>query len=124
MLIPVFMLLSFGLLVALIGLYVLAYSKKEGLGKIYKWTSYLTVTCGTIVCIGAIVAGCMFSCCHKSRCGKRFYQRCHTEMRAHCGDHSYGHSCESKNHCSGKKECKNTCEKKIEKEVIIDTVAE
>ena len=113
---PLFMLLSFGLLVLLVGLFVLAYSKKEGLGKIYKIVSYLTVLCGTIVFVGGIVAAIVISSCCSSGCedGKR---SCRTEIRSH---HGHG-SCDSH---SSIKECKKSCDEGKEKTVTVEIIEE
>ena len=109
--------ISFALLITLAGLFALAKSKKDGHGKIYTITSYLTVTCGMLLFVGSIVAASLMACCHKSDCHKGA-RSCHTEIRSNCD----GGSCKS-----GKKtDCKKTVCKKsgndIEKEVIVKII--
>ena len=57
LIIPVLMAVSFGLLISLVGLFALAKTKKDGHGKIYKITSYMTIIVGNVIVIGGIVAG-------------------------------------------------------------------
>jgi len=126
LIIPVLMVVSFGLLISLVGLFALAKTKKDGHGKIYKITSYLTIIVGNIIVIGGIVAGSMLSCCH-SACGHGRVD-CKTEMSGDCS--KGGKSCSKKLECkkSGESKCtkKTTCSKDgnkeitIEKEVIIE----
>lgn len=113
--IPLLVLLSFGLVVKLIGLLGLAYTKKEGLGKIYKITSYLTIAFGTLIFIGGIIAAILFSTCHNSGCHKG-KSKCKTEVRSHCG----GGACEKSSH--KKSSCESACDhhgKKVIKKTII-----
>lgn len=131
--IPVLMVVSFGLLISLVGLFALAKTKKDGHGKIYKITSYMTIIVGNVIVIGGIVVGTMLSCCHSS-CGHGHgNMKCKSEMNSHCS--KGGKSCSKKSDCK-KSECKNggesnctkttTCTKDgnkevtIEKEVIIE----
>ncbi len=126
LIIPILMALSFGLIVSLIGFFALNYVKKEGLGKPFKYTSYLTIIVGKLIFIGGIVCAVMMSCCSDS-CGHGSVDY-RTEISTECskGDKS----------CSKKSECKKPCETKctkttkctkdgnkeivIEKEVIIE----
>lgn len=41
--------LSMGLPVLFMGIFLFLYTKKEGLGILYKIASFLTITCGTII---------------------------------------------------------------------------
>lgn len=140
MIVPVFLIsLSLALLVVLAGLFLLAYSKKEGLGKMTKIASYVAILFGTLVFVGGILCG--ITCkghCGEGKCEKRVEIRkemhgghcesgameCHGDMEgAHCekGEMechegmSAGH-CEkgaSKDCCKeGKMECKTECKTK------------
>lgn len=122
MIIALFVLLSFGLTVKLIGLLGLAYTKKEGLGKVYKITSYLTIACGTLVIVGGIVGAIVMSTCHSHCHGGK--NKCHMQMQSSCG----GGSCESsdngssckKSSCEGESSCEGREMKIIKKKIIKD----
>lgn len=121
MIIALFVLLSFGIVVNLIGLLGLSYIKKEGLSKMYKITAYLTVACGTIVFVGGIIAAIVLSTIHCSNCHSGKNQNhgssmCHMRMQSDCG----GGSCGSSRHGSfhgnlhgacAKSSCESSCEK-------------
>ena len=125
LIIPVLMVVSFGLLISLVGLFALAKTKKDGHGKIYKITSYLTIIVGNVIVVGGIVAGAMFSC-HHSSCGHGRVD-CKTEMSSNCS--KGGKSCSKKSDCK-KSECKKggeskctkttTCTKDGNKEVAVE----
>lgn len=72
--------LSLALIVLMGGLFLLAYSKKEGLGKMTKITSYVAITFGIIVFVGGLVCATLCSSCHKSKCG-RDKMECHRGMK-------------------------------------------
>ncbi|MEJ6616970.1 MAG: hypothetical protein QNL61_08680 [Crocinitomicaceae bacterium] len=115
LIIPVLMAVSFGLLISLVGLFALAKTKKDGHGKIYKITSYMTIIVGNVIVIGGIVAGSMLSCFHSS-CGYGHVRvGCETEMSSYCL--RVGKSCSKKSECK-KSECKNGGESKYPKSII------
>ena len=62
--------LSLALIVLMGGLFLLAYSKKEALGKLTKIASYLAIVFGTAVFIGGLICAIMCATCHKSKCDK------------------------------------------------------
>lgn len=103
MMVPVCIIsLSLALLVVLAGLFLLAYSKKEGLGKMTKIASYVAILFGTIVFVGGLICG--MSCkgkCSEGKCEKSV--EIHKEMR---GGHCEGGAME----CHGKMEGAH-CEK-------------
>lgn len=127
LIIPVLMVVSFGLLISLVGLFSLSKTKKEGLGKMYKITSYLTILVGNLIVIGGIVIGSMLCCCHSS-CGHGHgNMKCKSEMSNHRAKDEQ--SCTKNTHC--KKPCESKCTKTtictkdghkevtIEKEVVV-----
>lgn len=125
LLFPLFMLLSFGLVVILIGLTGVSYAKRRELGLGYKIVAYLTATCGIVVVVGGIAGAIMLSSCHGS-CGKH-KMKFHTEMHGDCGKSK----CKKSDSCDEKgKSCKSKCKKTIddegntfiEKEVIIEKI--
>lgn len=109
--IPLIFLLSIGSVVLLAGLVSLHYFKKEEKGRFHKIIAYIATTCGSLIMIGGLVGAILIaSCgsCHKGGCkGKR--AKCRVEMRSDCG------SCES----GSKKECKKSCDEKVEKEIKV-----
>ena len=119
---PVFIIsLALSLLVLLGGLFLLAYAKKEGLGKMTKLASYVAVTFGTICFVGGLIGSLMCGSCHKGKCDKDG-MKCTKEVRIeyHDGMSKGGH-CEknaSENCCkAGKGECSESkCEKGMEAE--------
>jgi hypothetical protein len=62
--------LSLALIILMGGLFLLAYCKKEGLGKLTKITSYVAIVFGTAVFVGGIICAIMCSTCHNSKCYK------------------------------------------------------
>ena len=62
--------LSLALIVLMGGLFLLAYSKKEALGKLTKITSYLAIVFGTAVFVGGLICAIMCSTCNKGKCDK------------------------------------------------------
>lgn len=132
--IPLLCLLAFGLIVSLIGLYVLAYSKKEALGKAYKFTSYATITVGALICIHAFIFAAVVSTCHSGgHFGKGGFKM-RTEMHGNCGygGGSCDHHSYKKSSCEGdacgphkKVKCEKSCShegKMIEKEVVVTVI--
>jgi hypothetical protein len=104
--------LSLALIVLLGGLFLLAYAKKESLGKLTKIASYVAILFGTVVFVGGIIGACMCSSCHKGKCDKDKMECSRGGMKGEC---SKG-SCEkdemecqkgmAKGHCEGEeKEC-------------------
>ena len=64
----VFICLSFALIVLMAGLFLLAYAKKEGLGKLTKFAAYVAIVFGTVAFLGGITAATLkASCCGKNR---------------------------------------------------------
>ncbi len=75
--------MSLSILVLLAGLFLLAYAKKEGLGKMTKFASYVAIVFGTVVFVGGLI--CSLSCggCGGGHCEKKVM--IHKEMRGgHC----------------------------------------
>ena len=62
--------LCLALIVLMGGLFLLAYSKKEGLGKLTKIASYVAIVFGTAVFVGGLICAIMCATCHKSKCDK------------------------------------------------------
>jgi len=101
--------LCLALIVLMGGLFLLAYSKKEGLGKLTKIVSYVAIVFGTAVFVGGLICAIMCSKCNKGKCDKD---------KMECSKDKKGCS-KDKMECSkDKKEC---CEKVviIEKDVKI-----
>jgi len=74
--------LALALLVLLAGLFLLAYSKKEGLGIITKIASYIAVTFGAVVFVGGLICAMTCGSCHKKQGCKK--DSCSKEMRQEC----------------------------------------
>jgi hypothetical protein len=62
--------LCLALIVLMGGLFLLAYSKKEGLGKLTKIASYFAIVFGTAVFVGGLICAIMCSTCNKGKCDK------------------------------------------------------
>jgi hypothetical protein len=62
--------LSLALIVLMGGLFLLAYSKKEGLGKLTKIASYVAIVFGTAVFVGGLICAIICSTCYKGKCDK------------------------------------------------------
>lgn len=98
MLIPVFLIsLSCALLTLLGGLFLLAYAKKEGLGKLTKIGAYIAIVFGTLVFLGGIVSATMCGSCHEGGC-KTNKMTCPMEMhhkmkKMDCHHHSGKMNC-------------------------------
>ncbi len=132
--------LSLSLLVLLAGLFLLAYAKKEGLGKMTKIASFAAITFGTLCFVGGLIASCG-SCgegkCEKGgmKCTKEVRIECHEGMSkgsAHCEKNASEKCCKEgmagdAAHCEmnasekcckeGKGECpESKCEKGMEAE--------
>jgi hypothetical protein len=75
--------LALALLVLLAGLFLLAYSKKEGLGILTKIASYAAIAFGTIVFVGGLICALSFGSCHKKQ-GCKKDGHCKREMSMHC----------------------------------------
>ena len=124
---PLFILLAFAMLVITAGLFMLAYTRKEGLGKFSKIASYLTVFFGSAVFVGGIIGSILIGCCHDSKCGDKWGEcRMERQMEYHHGGMNhhggmYHHEgMGNSDHCDKKakscckkemKECKVVCEK-------------
>jgi hypothetical protein len=102
--------LSLALIVLMGGLFLLAYSKKEALGKLTKIASYLAIAFGTAVFVGGLICAIMCATCHKSKCDKD---------KKGCSKDKMECSRDKKECSKDKKEC---CEKVviIEKDVKIN----
>lgn len=102
--------LALALLVLLAGLFLLAYSKKEGLGILTKIASFVAITFGTIVFVGGLICALsMGSCNKKEGCRKG---RCSKEMRMH--HQNSGAKCAGMSSCSKSDEkcAKPSCDMK------------
>jgi hypothetical protein len=98
--------LSLALIVLMGGLFLLAYSKKEGLGKLTKIASYLSIVFGTAVFVGGLICAIMCATCHKSKCDKDKKGCCKDKME-----------CSKDKKCSNdKKECFNIKVERREKD--------
>jgi len=62
--------LCLALIVLMGGLFLLAYSKKEGLGKLTKIASYVAIVFGTAVFVSGLICAIMCSTCNKGKCDK------------------------------------------------------
>ena len=62
--------LCLALIVLMGGLFLLAYSKKEGLGNLTKIASYVAIVFGTAVFVGGLICAIMCSTCKNSKCDK------------------------------------------------------
>jgi hypothetical protein len=62
--------LCLALIVLMGGLFLLAYSKKEGLGKLTKIASYVAIVFGTAVFVGGLICAIICSTCYKGKCDK------------------------------------------------------
>ena len=117
--------LSLALIVLMGGLFLLAYSKKEGLGKLTKIASYVAIVFGTAVFVGGLICAIMCSACNNSKCHKD-NKGC-SKDKMECSNDKKGCS-KDKMECSNdKKECskdKMECSKDkkecCEKVVIIE----
>ena len=110
--------LSLAMLVLLAGLFLLAYSKKEGLGKMTKIASYVAIIFGTFMFVSGLLCAimCKGNCCEE-KCEKRI--EIHKEMGGgHCeSEEMECHEGMGASHCEkggmkdcckeGKMECKN-----------------
>lgn len=106
--------LALSLLVLLAGLFLLAYAKKEGLGKLTKISSYVAILFGGVVFVGGLTCALFFGNCSKSegcnggKCPIPMHARmemCHNKcmmMKEGC------HKMEEKSCCS---KDKSSCEK-------------
>ena len=117
--------LCLALIVLMGGLFLLAYSKKEGLGKLTKITSYVAIVFGTAVFVGGLICAIICSTCNKGKCHKN-NKGC-SKDKMECSNDKKGCS-KDKMECSNdKKECskdKMECSKDkkecCEKVVIIE----
>lgn len=76
--------MSLSLLVLLGGFFLLAYSKKEGLGMMSKISSYVAILFGTVVFVGGLICMCICgSCGEKVGWGKDGHYK--MEMGLHGG---------------------------------------
>lgn len=121
--------LSMALLVLIAGLFLLAYAKKENLGKISKLVAFVAIAFGTIVFIGGLVCLLMCGSCNQGKCHKN-ESSCQREMSKDCGNRcssaamkchgdmkcegNMNAACEGKDaaHCASKMEnCNGHCDK-------------
>ena len=75
--------ISLSLLVLLAGLFMLAYSKKEGLGKITKIASYVASLFGAIVFVSGLIGYMICGTCKSDKCEKGSME-CRKEVRIEC----------------------------------------
>lgn len=61
--------LSLALIVLMGGLFLLAYSKKEALGKLTTIASYVAIVFGAGAFVGGLICATLCTPCHKSKCG-------------------------------------------------------
>ena len=61
--------LSLALIVLMGGLFLLAYSKKEALGKLSTIASYVAIVFGAGAFVGGLICAALCTPCHKSKCG-------------------------------------------------------
>ncbi len=98
--------LCLALIVLMGGLFLMAYSKKEGLGKLTKIASYVAIVFGTSVFVGGLICAIMCATCHKSKCDKDKKGCCKDKME-----------CSKDEKCSNnKKECFNIKVERREKD--------
>ena len=115
--------LALSLLVLLAGLFLLAYAKKEGLGKLTKISSYVAILFGGVVFVGGLTCALFFGTCPKGKGCKggkcpippheRMEMRHHKGMMMKGGHHGMMkgdcHKMEDKDCCSkDKKSCETT----------------
>ncbi len=74
--------LSLSWLVLLGGLFLLAYAKKEGLGKMTKIASFIAITFGTLCFVCGLIASCG-SCGGEGKCDKEG-RKCTKEVSVEC----------------------------------------
>ncbi len=131
-------------MVVMAGLFMLAKSKKEQLGRMYTIASSVAVAFGTLIFVFGITAG-ILMCCHKA-CGKG-ENNCKSEMQCpmmmhgggmgNCSKMNMHGNCEmgggscsdmGNSKCGGgmSEECEKMCEKEgnMVKEVIIKKLGE
>ncbi len=109
--------LLMSLLVLLGGFFLLAYAKKEALGKMTKLASYVAIIFGTICFVGGIIASLMCGSCGRGKCErpgmecrKEIKIECHKEMMngSYCEKNATDNCCKE-----GKGDCKEAkCEDK------------
>jgi len=90
--------ISISLLVIVAGMFLLAKSKKDQLGGIFKITSYITIVAGVLLLLGALCIGlCKIACCGSGGygCGKASYHQS-------CGQQgcSSSYGCSKRSSCS------------------------
>ncbi len=123
---PLILVLSFGLLVMLAGISVLAHFKNRDMSKFHKILSYTTTAFGSLIVFACLV-GFTLVCFHGPRFG---HGKCKTEI---CYGNNHGHwkkgGCHSKGDCSGEKSCKVrkkvSCESEgpmMEKEIHVEII--
>ena len=61
--------LSLALIVLMGGLFLLAYSKKEALGKLTTIASYVAILFGAGAFVGGLICATLCTTCNKSKCG-------------------------------------------------------
>lgn len=108
--------LLLSLLVILGGFFLLAYARKEGLGKLTKLASYVAIIFGTLCFVGGLVRTTMHGCCEKEgmKCHKEIRMECHEGMDMECHKGMKGGHCEKdemEGCCKGMKGDADHCEK-------------
>lgn len=125
---PLILVLSFGLLVMLAGISVLAHFKNKDMGKFHKILSYSTAAFGSLIVFACLV-GFTLACFHGPRFGSG---KCKTEIcygnGGHLSDHCGPNKCKSKRSCESHKKmrCEKSCDggPMIEKEVRVEIIEE
>jgi hypothetical protein len=104
--------MSLALLVLLGGLFMLAYSKKEGLGKISKIASYVAIVFGTFLFLSGIVCKATCGgCCAEKKCERKEII-CHKEIKGECYKGANAGQCEKVvKKCCQKMNAESACEK-------------
>ena len=107
--------LLMSLLVLLGGFFLLAYAKKEALGKMTKLASYVAIIFGTICFVGGIIASLMCGSCGRGKCErpgmecrKEIKIECHKEMMngSYCEKNATDNCCkEGKGDCKEAEHC-------------------
>jgi len=102
--------ISLALLVIVAGMLLLAKTKKDDLGGIYKFVSYAVITVGILMASFSFVS-CIVKC-QSGGCGSSSKASCYKNYHGNSGKcASWGKSC-SGSSCSGKsKSCRSKCSK-------------
>ena len=102
--------ISLALLVIVAGMLLLAKTKKDDLGSVYKFVSYAVITCGILMASFSFVS-CIVKC-QSGGCGSSAKSSCYKSYHGKSGKcASWKNSC-SKSSCSSEaKSCRSKCSK-------------